>query len=99
MIRTPLHRKTGLYRRSIRAVARSGDWRVAKHSALERQRFACWRCGKSDPVHAHHRLPKSQGGKDTPENCLVLCLTCHVYVHDHPTESYATGAMLRREGV
>jgi 5-methylcytosine-specific restriction endonuclease McrA len=30
----------------------------------------------------HHILPKSLGGKDTPENKVWLCAECHSNVHN-----------------
>jgi len=44
--------------------------------------------------HVHHRLRKSQGGTDAPENLLDLCLACHGYIHSNPGWSYDEGFLL-----
>lgn len=30
-----------------------------------------------EDIHAHHIIPKSQGGPDTMENLITLCDLCH----------------------
>lgn len=45
---------------------------------------------------AHHLLPRSAGGDDTPGNLLWLCAACHRYIHAHPAWSYSTGLLQRR---
>lgn len=46
--------------------------------------------------HRHHKLPRSAGGDDTPENTTDLCGACHRYVHAHPTFGYESGYLIRR---
>lgn len=46
-------------------------------------------------AHVHHRLMRSQLGKDTPDNLLAVCRPCHDYIHAHPAESYAAGWLIR----
>lgn len=46
-------------------------------------------------AHAHHRLPRAHGGKDTRENLLAVCAACHHYIHTHPAESYERGWLTR----
>lgn len=46
-------------------------------------------------AHVHHRLMRSQLGKDTPDNLLAVCRPCHDYIHQHPAESYAAGWLIR----
>lgn len=44
------------------------------------------------PIDQHHHIQRrSQGGPGTLENCLCLCLTHHIYIHAHSTESYERG--------
>lgn len=49
---------------------------------FERDSFTCAYCGKqyppeSPPLHAHHRIFKSQGGQDDDENLAACCFSCH----------------------
>ena len=44
--------------------------------------------------HSHHRLLRSQGGRDTPENLLAVCSQCHWFIHENPATSYDRGWML-----
>ena len=41
----------------------------------------CSRCGGTNKIEIHHKLPKSEGGTDTLENLIPLCLACHDYIH------------------
>ena len=51
--------------------------RVLKRDANTCQHCGCWT--KSPPHHVKHR---SQGGDDTLENLITLCIVCHRAVHD-----------------
>lgn len=44
---------------------------------------------------AHHVLPRSQGGDDTPGNLLAVCVACHAAIHDFPLAA-RKGGLLRR---
>jgi len=105
--RTPLRpsakplARSPIRRQSSRARARSRTW-----AAVCRAVFAA--CGGRCQVGApgctgkagqgHHRQPRAQGGRDVPGNCLPVCLSCHVWLHCHPSESYARGFLIRRNG-
>ncbi len=46
--------------------------------------FVCWICHGEHPldfVNRHHKVPKSLGGADTPDNLLNLCSGCHQDMH------------------
>ena len=47
-----------------------------------------------------HRLPRSGGGDNSPENLIVLCGSgttgCHGHVESHRTEAYVNGWLVRR---
>jgi hypothetical protein len=41
----------------------------------------CTVCFKEGETHLHHIVPKKQGGPDTFNNLIELCLTCHAKAH------------------
>lgn len=43
----------------------------------------CERCGRwvGADGHAHHRIPRSRGGKWTVDNIEYLCGICHMTAH------------------
>ena len=46
--------------------------------------FVCYICHAQktrDFVHKHHKVPKSLGGSDLPDNLLDLCSGCHADTH------------------
>jgi 5-methylcytosine-specific restriction endonuclease McrA len=55
----------------------------------------CARCGSSRELHVHHRVIRSQGGRDYAENLITLCAECHRWVHGHPYEARESGWLLR----
>jgi 5-methylcytosine-specific restriction endonuclease McrA len=46
--------------------------------------------------HIHHRLRRSQGGRNTMANLVGCCMECHARIHANPDWSYKTGWLLRR---
>ncbi len=89
----------GRARRAKRAKSRSA-WR---DTVLTRDDYLCrarrdleHEC--AGPLHAHHVLPISRGGKDELGNGLTLCDYAHRYVHAHPTWAYDHGYLLRTPG-
>jgi hypothetical protein len=51
----------------------------------------CEICHSSEAVHAHHKLMRSHGGKDTLENLLHVCAWCHHAAHSKPELAYEQG--------
>ena len=52
------------------------------HKIFEEQDYQCQYCGREfvayqTPLHLHHRIFKSQGGKDDPDNFAACCSWCH----------------------
>jgi len=41
----------------------------------------CEECGKLANLDRHHKIHRSQGGKDTPDNIAYLCRICHMKAH------------------
>lgn len=50
---------------------------------VQRANGHCERCGRAclSSGEAHHRIPRSRGGKWTLENIQFLCRTCHQTAH------------------
>lgn len=47
---------------------------------LERDRYVCQKCRKrfsEDQLEVHHIVPRSDGGSNTIENLVTLCIKCH----------------------
>ena len=51
------------------------EWR--RLSALITTGATCARCGASENLHAHHKVPRALGGTDTVANLVALCASCH----------------------
>lgn len=68
----------------------------------DRSHELCEKCGKSYANNAHHRINKSQGGRNVLSNLLMLCGSgvtgCHGWVTEHPKESYENGWSVRSGG-
>ena len=41
----------------------------------------CTVCFKEGETHLHHIVPRKQGGPDTLNNLIELCLACHAKAH------------------
>lgn len=57
-------------------MVRNSQYQTARNVALRRDRV-CQSCGDEEDLHAHHIVPRSEGGPDTPENLVILCKYCH----------------------
>lgn len=55
----------------------SSDYKAVVH---ERDKV-CVYCGTSSRLTVHHVQPKCQGGANTPQNCILLCQSCHRALH------------------
>lgn len=59
--------------------------RWKKRTKLEALGLKCARCGYHEfweSLHIHHIVPRRKGGKDVPENLIVLCANCH-FAYEH----------------
>lgn len=43
----------------------------------------------------HHRITRSQGGRDYPENLVTLCAGCHHWAHHNPYAARREGLLLK----
>lgn len=58
-------------------------WKIRDKLFVEKGQ-KCELCGFDkfpDIIEAHHKLPKTQGGKNTEDNCLLICPNCHKLIH------------------
>lgn len=83
----PLPRTSFLRRTRMRQVGRRSERDLDERLAFRANPpERCERCHQRRPVHAHHRLPRSRGGKHTADNRAWLCGGpggCHDLVHQH----------------
>jgi len=55
--------------------ANKGSWNKAMRRVFPNE---CMRCGWSEgPCDTHHIIPRSEGGKYTINNGIILCPNCH----------------------
>jgi 5-methylcytosine-specific restriction endonuclease McrA len=54
----------------------SEAWQLKRWDALERARFLCQRCGRSEATDVHHRT-YVRLGHELPEDLVALCEICH----------------------
>lgn len=55
----------------------------------------CARCGATSPLHVHHRIRRSQGGRNDSSNLVTLCEPCHTWAHRNPYKARDGGWLLR----
>ncbi len=60
-------------------------WRRLSRATKLRDGYRCQVCAdrSGDPhiiLHAHHVVPRAQGGADDPTNLITLCDLCHAVV-------------------
>ena len=77
------------------------EFQDARAAVVVRSHARCeirvWDICTTRATHIHHQLRRSQGGSNDLDNLLACCSECHRYAHDHPTESYAKGWLIRSE--
>jgi len=80
------------------------DWDSRRRKVYQRDGYRCRNCDRKGgangnlELHAHHVVPKSQGGSDETENLITLCKHCHDAAHGRrqaPSRS-KEGGILRR---
>jgi len=68
-----------------RQAAKARDLTFSKQKLAKRQKGRCLECGESlfneEELQVHHRLAKSQGGKDVYSNLVLVHLLCHQHIH------------------
>lgn len=72
-------------------------WAEVRALAFLRAGGSCELCGggmKADRWECHHRLRRSQGGKDDLATCVALHPQCHAWVHEHPRQATCLGFLV-----
>ena len=68
------------------------DWDARRKRVYRHDDWTCTQCGrKSGPhsngdgvrLHAHHMVPRSEGGSNQLSNLTTLCKSCHNAAHEH----------------
>ena len=91
--RTSLLRRTRLRAKPARTPLEERRWRNLRATVHARAEGRCECCGLllRERWECHHRHRKSQGGTDTPSNCVALRPECHARWHGHIREAVAAG--------
>lgn len=50
------------------------------NKVFARDRGQCVLCGKKQDLHLHHVNGRGKGKTDNPDNCIMLCMECHLNV-------------------
>lgn len=58
----------------------SAGWSKVRKAAIERDGNKCLKCGDTDRLEVHHKIPLSAGGGDELSNLETLCKRCHSMV-------------------
>lgn len=78
-------------RKCYQAFLGSPAWKVLRAAALDLAGYRCQgehthgmttvRCGETDRLTVHHQTYARFGGREQPEDLLVLCRDCHNRLH------------------
>jgi len=60
---------------------------ATRRFVLARARHKCERpgCSHTQFLEVHHKVPRSRGGVNSPDNLVVVCSACHRLLHNHET--------------
>ncbi|MDL0140737.1 HNH endonuclease [Halobacterium salinarum] len=64
------------------------DWDSRRKEVYQRDEYTCQNCGATGgtsndvELHAHHIVPKSQGGTHQLSNLVCICAQCHDAIHN-----------------
>jgi 5-methylcytosine-specific restriction endonuclease McrA len=95
MKRSRLARKTRLKAISEKEAERRAELEAVRPLIMARSRGICEVCDEAPVDHLHHKLRRSQGGKNDLANLIGVCFHCQSRIHSHPTISYETGLLKR----
>lgn len=75
--RCPEHTRTQTERRGING----WKWAALRARIIQRDGYACTRCGATHSLEVHHVTPVVAGGSQHPRNLATLCHACHHAQH------------------
>jgi 5-methylcytosine-specific restriction endonuclease McrA len=52
-----------------------------RQQVLRRDGWRCQLCGAMSNLEVHHKQFRSHSGRDSEENLITLCFTCHANAH------------------
>lgn len=67
--------------KQLRKTETFAAWERQGDRIFKRDGYRCQRCErKTDDLTTHHILARSEGGKDSDNNLITLCVSCHDWV-------------------
>jgi 5-methylcytosine-specific restriction endonuclease McrA len=57
------------------------SYELLRRQILCRDKWRCQSCGALSNLEVHHREFRSHSGRDSEENLITLCTTCHARAH------------------
>jgi len=70
---------------------KAANMRRVRAAVLARDKGKCRCCGKKG-TDLHHCLYRSRGGRDTTDNLVTTCRTCHDAIHAHVLKVFGEDA-------
>ncbi len=81
-------------RKPIRSRPHVIDWRIRQEVTIRDEGTCQWCRVPGGALDAHHRLPRSRGGKDTLECLVAVHRLCHGHIHEHSAEATERGFLV-----
>ena len=80
------------------AMSKSDVPRKTRLAVLERDNYACRRCGRhaGNTANIHHRAGREGIDPNCLGNLVLLCHACHEWAHRNPQQAYDDGWMIHR---
>jgi 5-methylcytosine-specific restriction endonuclease McrA len=57
------------------------NWDLVSEVVMKRDGYKCVHCGGMQNLSVHHKVFRSHGRRDVPENLETNCLSCHEAAH------------------
>lgn len=56
-------------------------WNTFKYECFSRDNYTCQKCGSTEKLECHHKIPVVNGGTNELSNLITLCHDCHAKAH------------------